>query len=149
MHCATCGSTTASSHDVSYSSCSCSACMVTMHHGSSAVLALHGCSSHLLCLPCAAGELYLEFTQIDPQQPERPFGFAMQVVGDDNRYTGKRRSSEDVPVSRLVQQLACAAWECSARQGYSCYKQGSNNIGGRTMGASAAAVVCWLRCALL
>jgi len=32
-------------------------------------------------------ELYLEFTQVDPKQPERPFGFALQVDGQD-RYTG-------------------------------------------------------------
>jgi hypothetical protein len=50
-----------------------------------------------------AGELYLEFTQIDPQQPERPFGFAVQVVGDDNRYTGKCN------VSRSLLELQCRA----------------------------------------
>lgn len=46
------------------------------------------CTGQFVWVP--AGELYLEFTQIDPQQPERPFGFAVTVVGDDNRYTGGR-----------------------------------------------------------
>lgn len=30
------------------------------------------------------GELYLEFTQINPTQPEKPYGFAVQVTNDTN-----------------------------------------------------------------
>jgi len=33
-------------------------------------------------------ELYLEFRHIDPQQPDLPFGFALQVDAHD-RYSGE------------------------------------------------------------
>lgn len=36
----------------------------------------------------AAGELYLEFTHIDQSNPTRSFGFAVQVVGEDDEYRG-------------------------------------------------------------
>lgn len=35
-----------------------------------------------------AGELYLEFTQISAAQPERPYGFGVQVL-EDEKYKGK------------------------------------------------------------
>lgn len=37
------------------------------------------------------GELLLEFTQIDPEEPSRPFSFAVQVVGD-KEYEGGQHS---------------------------------------------------------
>lgn len=39
------------------------------------------------CAACA-GELYLEFTQISAAQPERPYGFGVQVL-EDEKYKGK------------------------------------------------------------
>jgi hypothetical protein len=62
---------------------------------------------------CVAGELYLEFTQVDPQQPDRPFGFALQVVGDDDHYTGKQCSAAASCIGIVAcllarrRQLAC------------------------------------------
>jgi len=41
-----------------------------------------------------AGELYLEFTQINPTQPEKPYGFAVQVTNDTN-YKGEVVSVSD------------------------------------------------------
>lgn len=38
-----------------------------------------------------AGELYLEFTQISAAQPERPYGFAVQVL-EDEKYKGEAGS---------------------------------------------------------
>eukprot|EP00775_Hariotina_reticulata_P007202 gene7202-7416_t len=35
-------------------------------------------------------ELYLEFKHIDPQQPDRPFGFALQVDAQDSTDTPSR-----------------------------------------------------------
>uniref|UniRef100_A0A383WD28 Kinetochore protein SPC25 n=1 Tax=Tetradesmus obliquus TaxID=3088 RepID=A0A383WD28_TETOB len=57
---------------------------------------LHNAYQQCLGLRLISGEseLYLEFTQIDPQQPERSFGFAVTVVGDDNRYTVTRCEPE-------------------------------------------------------
>jgi hypothetical protein len=38
-----------------------------------------------------AGELFLEFTQISAEQPEKPYGFAVQVL-EDEKYRGEARA---------------------------------------------------------
>ncbi len=43
------------------------------------------CAWLMRCFP--AGELFLEFTQISAAQPERPYGFAVQVL-EDEKYKG-------------------------------------------------------------
>jgi hypothetical protein len=39
---------------------------------------------------CPAGELYLEFTQVNAEQPQKPYGFAVQVL-EDEKYRGVLR----------------------------------------------------------
>eukprot|EP00879_Flechtneria_rotunda_P026305 GHRR01028040.1.p1 GENE.GHRR01028040.1~~GHRR01028040.1.p1 ORF type:complete len:161 (+),score=75.28 GHRR01028040.1:733-1215(+) len=49
-------------------------------------------------------ELFLEFTQIDPEQQSRPFGFGLRVQGDD-KYQVTRCEPEIAGRQQLEQQL--------------------------------------------